>query len=46
MVSEDCFNEGSSAFYEERGMKSFDVSWSPWYALDIVSEDRPIDFNE
>lgn len=33
-----------AAFYEECGMTSFDASWDPWYALDMVSEDKPIDF--
>ena len=36
--------EITAAFYEERGIKSFDAHWSPWYALDTVSEDKPIDF--
>ncbi len=36
--------EITATFYEERGIKSFDAHWSPWYALDIVSEDKPIDF--
>lgn len=35
----------TAAFYEELGAKSsFNVSWSPWYAIDMVSEDKPIDF--
>ncbi|MDD4569126.1 MAG: hypothetical protein PHE70_03235 [Tepidanaerobacteraceae bacterium] len=37
-------NEVTAAFYEECGTTSFDVTWSPWYALDMVSEDKPIDF--
>ncbi len=31
-------------FYEELGTESFDIHWAPWYAIDIVSEDKPIDF--
>ena len=38
--------EVTPRFYEKRGMKSFDVNWSPWYALERVSKDRPIDFAE
>jgi len=36
--------EVTATFYEKHGTKSFDVSWSPWYAIDMVSEDKPIDF--
>ena len=36
--------EVTATFYEEHGTKSFDVSWEPWYAIDLVSEDKPIDF--
>jgi hypothetical protein len=31
-------------FHAELGEKSFDVNWSPWYAIDIVSEDGPVSF--
>ena len=31
-------------FEEELGEKSFYVNWSPWYAIDIVSEDGPVSF--
>lgn len=34
----------TKVFQEELGTKSFNVDWIPWYAIDIVSEDRPIDF--
>ena len=31
-------------FQGELGEKSFYVNWSPWYAIDIVSEDGPVSF--
>lgn len=29
---------------KEIGNKSFDVYWNPWHAIDIISEDGPVDF--
>ncbi len=34
----------TKVFQEELGTKSFNVDWIPWPAIDIASEDRPIDF--
>ena len=31
-------------FHAELGEKSFNVNWSPWYAIDIVSEDGTVNF--
>ncbi|NMB32692.1 MAG: hypothetical protein GX992_00405, partial [Clostridium sp.] len=28
----------------ELGTKSFNVDWIPWYAIDMASEDKPIDY--
>lgn len=36
--------EVTATFYEEHGMKSLDVCWCPCYALDIVTEHKPINF--
>ncbi|MDD2569134.1 MAG: hypothetical protein PHQ49_05765 [Clostridia bacterium] len=36
--------EVTATFYEELGAKSFDVNWTPWDAINMVSEDGPIDF--
>lgn len=30
--------------YEEYGAEPFDTHWSPWYAIDMVSEDKPINY--
>ncbi len=31
-------------FQKELGTKSFNVDWIPWYAIDMASEDKPIDY--
>jgi len=36
--------EVTATYYEERGSRSFEAGWSPRYALDIVSEYKPINF--
>ncbi|MDD2587175.1 MAG: hypothetical protein PHO25_11145 [Syntrophomonadaceae bacterium] len=36
--------EVTATYYEECGSRSLEASWSPWYALDIVSEYKPVDF--
>ena len=32
------------SYHAELGEKSFDVNWFPWYAIDIVSKDEPVNF--
>lgn len=36
--------EVTATYYEERGSRSLEAGWSPWYALDMVSEYNPINF--
>lgn len=38
--------EVTANFYEDRGTGSFDIQWAPWYAIDMVSEDKPINFGD
>lgn len=33
-----------TTFNKELGNKSFDVNWIPWDAIDIISEDGPLDY--
>lgn len=36
--------EITTVFHEKLGTKSFDINWVPWHAIDIASEDKPINF--
>lgn len=38
--------EITKSFNEERGDKSFNVQWSPWYAINRVSEEGTSDFSD
>lgn len=33
-------------FYDELGNKSFNVNWAPWYAIDEVSRDKLINYED